>query len=109
MASTSEHISIRIPADVMAALRMEALEVERSVSWLIVKKLSGQERARGRKLVGERKPEDAERRIDQSAGPSGHVLSEGTRVQVPPSFPTKSCPDCGALTGHQKWCKLKAR
>jgi uncharacterized protein (DUF4415 family) len=40
-ASTTEHISIRIPSDVMAALRRESLELERSVSWLIVRKLSG--------------------------------------------------------------------
>lgn len=41
MASTSEHISIRIPKQVLDALRKEALIVERSVSWLIVRKLSG--------------------------------------------------------------------
>src|SRR5579875_3023008 len=35
----TEHISVRLPAEVVAALRAEALELERSVSWVIVRRL----------------------------------------------------------------------
>lgn len=40
MSGASEHITLRIPTAVIEALRKEALELERSVSWVIVKKLA---------------------------------------------------------------------
>ena len=91
MASTSEHISIRIPAQTMAALRREALELERSVSWVIVRKLSG------RGVEGH--AADGLEGVNPNTGRSREQVSS-------PAAPTKSrsCPECGALNGHQKWC-----
>lgn len=89
-ASTTEHISIRIPADVMTALRRQSLERERSLSWLIVKKLSE------RSLGG-----DAQSLGGGDAAPRSRSVSAGTSPNL------KSCPDCGSLSGHQKWCKAK--
>jgi hypothetical protein len=39
MANTSEHISIRIPKKLLEAVRRDALQIQRSVSWVIVQKL----------------------------------------------------------------------
>lgn len=121
MTSTSEHISIRIPAETMEALRREALELERSVSWVIVRKLSG----RGVEGHAQGKPigvhslsqpsigtglADAQQVSSPAAptNPQGRPAEDFTAMardrekSVPES---KSCPNCGALSGHQKWCK----
>ena len=104
MANPTEHISIRIPVDVMVALRREALEVERSVSWVIVRKLSG----RG---VEDHAATCAGRHGNGAPSGSQSAYSRpetqaGPQQESSPAAPTnKSCPDCGALNGHQKWCK----
>jgi hypothetical protein len=89
MASTSEHISIRIPTELMEALRRESLELERSVSWVIVRKLSGR-RAEGRA---------------QSAGSYPHLASRTSSTVAKADAEQVSSPAAPEKTpGHHPRC-----
>lgn len=112
VANTSEHISIRLPAQLVAELRAQAEAEDRSLAWVIARRLEGGEAGNSsmqvasvrsnRKPVRLRKSADnttlAERR---DAGPQ-----EGYMQGMPESR-SQSCPECGALRGHQKWCKKR--
>ena len=44
MANTTEHISLRLPADLVAELRAEAKREERSLAWVVAWRLRGTHR-----------------------------------------------------------------
>lgn len=91
--NTSEHISVRLPAQLVAELRAEAEAEDRSLAWVIARRLAGSARV----------AQLAERRA-KSAEDAGSIPAAG---KLPVSS-SKSCSQCGALNGlHQKGCKQK--
>jgi hypothetical protein len=120
MANTTEHISLRLPSDLLAKLDHMAAEEGRSRANLIVHRLqqdacqvkgtTGGEPGIGYDaLVGNVGPiAGIERSMPLGLdGPS----PDGGEIQIaglnPRAEGTKAagCKECGALTGHQKWCK----
>src|SRR5690348_5155443 len=86
--ANTTHISIRLPADLVAELRAEAVREDRSLAWVIAKKLGG-----------------GERRTQQSAVPELDTAHYRRIAGSNPARPTKSlgCPSCGAIGGlHQR-------
>lgn len=86
MGGTSEHITLRIPKDVIQALRREALELERSVSWVIVRKLSSAGRSSAvEDRLGTHQKKAGETRAAVGSNPTpGHHLRCGCSICRPP-------------------------
>ena len=97
-------ISIRIPNGVLLAVDDIAKKERRSRAKIIIHAL---EFSIARLEVVEHHLGIGGRQTQQAAVVDKLSRSSPTLKVSNPSSPTKACPDCGALIGHQKWCKAK--
>lgn len=111
-------IAARIPESLATEIQAEADAMGLPFSWAVRRRLSG----RGVEIVAVtgRKCKDTLSReaggIQPTKSGNKDVTRECKSSEVPfdsathkqvssPAAPTNSCPKCGALSGHQKWCK----
>jgi len=96
----TEHISLRIPSDLLAKLKAEALEVERSLNWVIVRKLANVPGAEPGKVSIGPKASGATRAKHQ--GGNVTVEAEGLGGSNPPICPNKDHRGFKRSDGY--WC-----
>ena len=122
-------IAARIPESLATEIQAEADAMGLPFSWAVRSRLSGRgvvvgtqgcnatlnlvsqdAPAKHREIVqtpGSSAPISGDRRIEKTAGTGLADASAALRSEGDSQSRPISCPTCGALNGHQKWCKGK--
>jgi len=111
-------ISLRIPDWLLERIDAEAVGSERSRNSVISRCLQrefnpketlpwGHVEKKGIDAAGPLEIEAMHALMEQAEPLAESLERYRRRSFAIPSAPSKACPDCGALRGHQKWCKGK--